>query len=485
MKNYLILLALILQLALASAQAPQRMNYQAIVRNPSGQPVDSQSVTLQFVIHDLTATGTVVFTEVQQTTTNRFGLVNIEIGGVNNNLGTVNWGNGGKFLQIQVDINGGANYVDMGTSQLISVPYALYAANSIAGPAGPTGAVGSQGNTGPTGSTGLAGSIGSAGITGMQGLQGNMGVTGPTGIGLPGPTGMTGPVGVMGVTGNTGEAGPTGMGLPGPTGATGTPGPTGATGSTGVTGATGSIGVTGASGNTGATGIQGPTGIQGTQGLQGSAGSTGSAATCIDTRQYQANAIAGIGSENEIDGQGVGSYYILPQNDLDGLPFYDSVIVTRIFLVTRMNNIGTIRFTRSSTFSIYKNGVPTGFSQSVLLAPNENYYLITPNVTFSANDKYSIRWQIPDIILIGTSNMSGTLIPGETVTSGIDGSTATYVISNGGGGTQHYFEYLSPGFIGSGPYIGSTSGATFYMTANPHSPISASIAYSTVLQVVH
>jgi hypothetical protein len=252
MKKHLLLSAALLVLSIVGfAQAPQEFNYQAVVRDAAGNPVaNNTSVTLRFTIHDLTATGTSVYTETDPVFANQFGLVNVQIGS-NGNLSTVNWGGGAKWLQVEANV-GGTGFVSLGASQLISVPYALFAANSSAGVTGPSGANGSPGITGPTGPSGPSGSGGS---------NGNTGSTGPTG-----PTGASGP------SGNTGSGG-------GATGATGPTGPTGTTGSgggsTGPTGPTGNNGATG-TGTTGSTGPTGPTGPSGTNGTAGATGSTGS-----------------------------------------------------------------------------------------------------------------------------------------------------------------------------------------------------------------
>jgi hypothetical protein len=259
------------------AQAPQQMNYQAVVRGTNGNPVaNSTPVKLRFTIRDGSAGGSSVFTETINTTANQFGLVNVQIGSVAN-LGTVNWGSGTKFLQVETDVNNAGSFTDMGTSQLLSVPYALYAANSPAGatgpagPQGPAGAAGlngADGAQGPQGATGQVGPQGATGAQGIQGVAGAIGATGaqgPTGIGVAGPTGPTGPAGAVGAQGPlgvTGSAGPQG-----PTGAAGTngaQGPQGATGAAGAQGPTG-IGVAGPAGATGATGAPGPTGTGGGQ----------------------------------------------------------------------------------------------------------------------------------------------------------------------------------------------------------------------------
>ncbi|MDB5285021.1 MAG: hypothetical protein JWO06_4096 [Bacteroidota bacterium] len=259
----------VLGISFADAQSPLLMNYQAVVRDASGHTLNNNTaVSLRFYIHNDSATGTIIFTETQPTTTNQFGLVNVEIGAVNN-LGTVNWSSGKKYLQVETDINNTGSFTDMGTSQLISVPYALFAANSAAGPAGPTGPIGLQGPAGLPGSTGPSGVQGDTGPTGPTGPTGNTGATGAGGgaSGTTGPTGATGAMGDTGPTGNTGATGPTGndgaTGATGNDGVTGPTGPAGDTGATGATGPTGNDGATGATGNNGATGPTGATGASG------------------------------------------------------------------------------------------------------------------------------------------------------------------------------------------------------------------------------
>lgn len=241
MKSILSTTALLAFFFCVSAQSPQKLNYQAVVRTNSGQPVSTgTSVKLRFSIHDLNPAGTVVFNEEITAIANQFGLVTAEIGTFGN-LAVVNWGNGAKYLQVETDVNNTGTYTDMGTTQLLSVPYALYAANSAAGPAGPTGAQGIQGPTGINGNTGPTGNNGATGVAGATGATGNDGPQGPTGAtGATGPTGATGDAGVAGATGATGNDGPQG-----PTGTTGAAGTTGATGQQGIQGVTGPTGPTG------------------------------------------------------------------------------------------------------------------------------------------------------------------------------------------------------------------------------------------------
>ncbi len=180
-KIYTLFIAILLA-NLAMAQAPQQLNYQAVVHNASGQPVSNGTVSLRFIIHNDSATGTQAFTEIQNVTANQFGLVNAQIGSVNN-LNVVDWSTGPKFLRVQLDTTGSNDYVDMGTSQLLSVPYSLFSGNNIAGP---TGATGEQGITGPTGATGDTGPTGMAGATGITGNTGPIGLQGATGASGPG-----------------------------------------------------------------------------------------------------------------------------------------------------------------------------------------------------------------------------------------------------------------------------------------------------------
>ena len=228
----------------AFAQAPQGFNYQAVARNSSGIALVSQPIGLQISLLQGTASGTIVYTETHAVTSNNLGLVNLVVGNgtvVTGTFTTINWAAGPYFIEVSMDITGGTTYLLMGTQQLMSVPYALYAENS---------------GSGATGSTGSTGATGTAGAAGATGAAGTAGVTGATG-----PTGATGTAGVAGATGADGTAGTAGVtGATGPTGATGTAGVAGATGTAGVTGATGPTGATGSVGATGATGLTGPTG---------------------------------------------------------------------------------------------------------------------------------------------------------------------------------------------------------------------------------
>jgi hypothetical protein len=114
------------------AQAPQKLSYQCVVRNASGVLVTNQSVGIKISILEGTPTGTVVYSETYSPNpqTNANGLVTIEIGGgfpITGTFSSLNWGSGVYFLKTETDPTGGTSYTIIGTSQLLSVPYALHA----------------------------------------------------------------------------------------------------------------------------------------------------------------------------------------------------------------------------------------------------------------------------------------------------------------------------------------------------------------------
>jgi hypothetical protein len=111
------------------SQSPEKMSYQAVIRNASNTLVTSQVVGMRISILQGSAIGPVVYTETQTPTTNINGLVSIEIGG-GAGFNTINWASGPYFLKIETDPAGGINYTISGTSQLLSVPYALYSKTS-------------------------------------------------------------------------------------------------------------------------------------------------------------------------------------------------------------------------------------------------------------------------------------------------------------------------------------------------------------------
>jgi hypothetical protein len=128
-KLYTILLAALL-LANSFAQVPQKMSYQSVIRNSTNQLVTNHAVGMRVSILQGSASGTAVFVETQTPTTNINGLVTIEIGGgtpVSGTFAGIDWSTGIYFIKTEADPNGGSSYTISGTTQLLSVPYALFA----------------------------------------------------------------------------------------------------------------------------------------------------------------------------------------------------------------------------------------------------------------------------------------------------------------------------------------------------------------------
>lgn len=132
-KLYLIITIMVLCAVSLFAQAPEKFSYQAVVRNATNQLVTSSNVGVRVSVLQGTATGTPVYVETHTGTTNTNGLLTLEIGDGNATQGSfanIDWGNGPYFLKTEIDPNGGTNYSVTSTQQMMSVPYALYAAEA-------------------------------------------------------------------------------------------------------------------------------------------------------------------------------------------------------------------------------------------------------------------------------------------------------------------------------------------------------------------
>ena len=129
MKKIITICAAILMTASVFAQSPEKMSYQAVVRDGSNNLVSSTAVGMQISILQGSASGTAVYVETQTPTSNANGLVSLEIGDgsvVSGDFSTIDWANGPYFIKTETDPTGGTNYSISGTSQLLSVPYALH-----------------------------------------------------------------------------------------------------------------------------------------------------------------------------------------------------------------------------------------------------------------------------------------------------------------------------------------------------------------------
>jgi hypothetical protein len=423
-----LLLAAFFVLQSASAQAPQKMSYQAVVRNASNALVSNANVGVKISILQTSSTGIVIYAETHQPTTNANGLATFEIGGgtvESGNFATINWANGPYFIKTETDPTGGTNYTILGTSQLLSVPFALYAAS---GNPGPQGIQGVSGATGPQGPIGLTGATGAQGLPGTNGAVGSTGPQGEQGIqGVPGATGPQGPIGL------TGAAGPQGIqGLPG------------ATGSQGATGPQGPIGLTGATGAQGPIGLTGPQGEQGIQGLPGATGPQGSfpSGTNIGDLQYwngsnwvmipigQPGQFLQINQSNIPSWKG-GSYASVTTNQVEYIFAYVGNCSGHIINNGVLNDSGSgitqkgivygvtpnPNFSNATVVSTTTSLSATDYLAEMILFPNTTYYA-KAYVINSAGVSFGnqITFTTPDEVPPSVTTTSVTYVSGSTAT---------------------------------------------------------------------
>ena len=133
MKKILSILFSILSLSIV-AQVPQGVGYQGVATDANGIELVNQSISIRASVISGSASGTIEWEETHSTSTDTFGLFTITIGqgtttgnGVQADFADISWGTNTYFLKIEMDVNGGTNYAFMGTNQMMSVPYALYA----------------------------------------------------------------------------------------------------------------------------------------------------------------------------------------------------------------------------------------------------------------------------------------------------------------------------------------------------------------------
>src|SRR6188768_2484776 len=129
MKNIFLLSTLLLIVFNLTAQVPQAIPYQAVARNAAGNALTNQLISLRISVLDNAANGPLLYRETQSATTNTLGLFSINVGTgtvLTGTFSSINWGTGSKFLQVEMNPAGGNTYVNMGTQQLMSVPYALF-----------------------------------------------------------------------------------------------------------------------------------------------------------------------------------------------------------------------------------------------------------------------------------------------------------------------------------------------------------------------
>jgi hypothetical protein len=129
---------LLLTIGLKAQTPPNAFNYSAVARNPAGQPIATSTIGIQITILKTSPTGASQYSENHFVNTDAFGLFNLVIGTgavQSGAMATIDWSSDNYYLKVGMDANGGTNFLTMGTTQLLSVPYALYAksAGSVSG----------------------------------------------------------------------------------------------------------------------------------------------------------------------------------------------------------------------------------------------------------------------------------------------------------------------------------------------------------------
>ena len=130
---YLRIILLILLPIFGFSQAPHKINFQSILRNTNGEVVANKAVSLRISILSGSITGNTVYSETHDKTTDASGLISLQIGNgtvISGVFSAILWGNAAYFIKLEADFNGGSNYVLLGTQELMSVPYALYASKT-------------------------------------------------------------------------------------------------------------------------------------------------------------------------------------------------------------------------------------------------------------------------------------------------------------------------------------------------------------------
>lgn len=132
MKKVNLMLLLLIIIGSVTAQTPQSFKYQAVARNTEGVAIVNTNIGIEISIISNNINGNVVYSETFGVLSNGVGIFNLNIGQgsvLSGNFSDIDWGADSYFLKVAMDVAGGSNYVDMGTTQLLSVPYSLYTAS--------------------------------------------------------------------------------------------------------------------------------------------------------------------------------------------------------------------------------------------------------------------------------------------------------------------------------------------------------------------
>lgn len=133
MKNLFSTLLLLITFTITSFAQPQAIPFQGAARNSLGNILSNRAISLRLSILDSSATGPVVYSETHSTTTSLLGLFTVNVGQgvlVSGTFDQIDWGNADKYLSVELDTNNGSAFVQMGITQMLSVPYALHSKTS-------------------------------------------------------------------------------------------------------------------------------------------------------------------------------------------------------------------------------------------------------------------------------------------------------------------------------------------------------------------
>ena len=452
---------------------PEAFSYQAVIRKTDGSIIADKNVGVQISITAKSINDTLFYTENHFVKTNKFGLVDLEIGRgtvVKGIFANIDWSGNKHFIRVSFSENGALPFTFVGASELLSVPFANYAKRS--GDALKEGngikiANGVVSNTGDLNNTNEIQSLSLTGNT-LSISSGNTVILPQSQVGPQGAKGDTGSTGAAGAKGDTGDKGAKGdIGLTGANGAQGiqgTKGDKGDTGASGTNGAQGTQGIPGAKGDIGLTGQTGAQGAQGSQGVQGPAGTSGSGSYNAGTGiSISGNTITNTGDDdnstsNEIQTLSlVGNNLTISSGNTVALPSSGGSTYsagTGLALSgTTFNNTGDLSSTNEiQTLSLTGNTLSITNGNSVGL-PIATPYTAGTGIGVNSN------------VITNTGDLSST---NEIQALSISGSTLS--LSNGGGsvtlpsgGGSNIWQqvgtaaYYNSGFVG----IGTSSPSNF------------------------
>jgi len=217
MRQLYLLFLFLLTAGVVLAQTPIAFPYQGIAMDKNGTAIANQQIGVQISILLHTHDGTSVYEEHHYPTTTDKGHFNLAVGrgrAVKGSFRGIDWREQHFIaLGIDMDITDGRSFEFVGSTELLSVPYAFYA-QTAGNLTGPSGRPGPSGEAGPPGLPGINGVVGEKGLMGLPGAQGRVGMTGPpppTDCCLPGPFLPACPVGPAGPAGNPGVPGKSGL----------------------------------------------------------------------------------------------------------------------------------------------------------------------------------------------------------------------------------------------------------------------------------